>query len=207
MSDTPETDRATVASGGDWSPVLRETCRRLERERNDARADLEFRRGLYKVQEQHLETARRERDEAQESARRWQKVASAFEILTPPVGARRIMKLAHRDGWRCAYCGVETSFTGRDGPRATVDHVVPKSKGGLSHLANCVVACQACNNAKGDQEEWSPPEVDEPKAEIPQDGLAERPSPCWGEVAAMLPEAQKTWVWEDGKFRKKKHEE
>lgn len=35
MSDTPETDKATIASGGDWSPVLRETCRRLERERNE----------------------------------------------------------------------------------------------------------------------------------------------------------------------------
>jgi hypothetical protein len=40
-SDTPETDKATIASGGDWSPVLRETCRRLERERNEAREALE----------------------------------------------------------------------------------------------------------------------------------------------------------------------
>jgi hypothetical protein len=35
MSDTPETDKATIASGGDWCPVLRETCRRLERERDE----------------------------------------------------------------------------------------------------------------------------------------------------------------------------
>lgn len=34
MSATPETDAAVQASGGDWSPVLRETCRRLERERD-----------------------------------------------------------------------------------------------------------------------------------------------------------------------------
>ena len=34
------------------------------KERDEARTDLEFRRGLYKVQEQYLETARRERDEA-----------------------------------------------------------------------------------------------------------------------------------------------
>ena len=38
----------------------------LKRERDEARTDLEFRRGLYKVQEQYLETARRERDEARE---------------------------------------------------------------------------------------------------------------------------------------------
>jgi len=32
-------------------------------------SDLEFRRGLYKVQEQYLETARRERDEAREECK------------------------------------------------------------------------------------------------------------------------------------------
>jgi hypothetical protein len=40
MNDTPETEAAIVASGGDWSPVLRETCRRLERERDEAKKDL-----------------------------------------------------------------------------------------------------------------------------------------------------------------------
>jgi hypothetical protein len=40
MNDTPETDKATIASGGDWCPVLRETCRRLERERDEAREAL-----------------------------------------------------------------------------------------------------------------------------------------------------------------------
>jgi len=35
MNDTPETDKATIASGGDWCPVLRETSRRLERERDE----------------------------------------------------------------------------------------------------------------------------------------------------------------------------
>jgi hypothetical protein len=64
MSDTPETDAAVIAAGGDWSPVLRAVAQRLERQRDEAREDLEFRRGLYKVQEQCLETARRERDEA-----------------------------------------------------------------------------------------------------------------------------------------------
>jgi hypothetical protein len=41
MSDTPETEAAVIASGGDWSPVLRETCRRLERERDEAIRQLE----------------------------------------------------------------------------------------------------------------------------------------------------------------------
>ena len=37
MSDTPETDAAVIASGGDWSPVLRVTSQRLERQRDEAR--------------------------------------------------------------------------------------------------------------------------------------------------------------------------
>jgi hypothetical protein len=45
-------------------PILRKLLKDAERERDEAREDLEFRRGLYKVQEQYLETARRERDEA-----------------------------------------------------------------------------------------------------------------------------------------------
>ena len=36
MSDTPETDAAVEASGGDWSPVLRAVAQRLERERDAA---------------------------------------------------------------------------------------------------------------------------------------------------------------------------
>jgi len=52
MSNTPETEAAVIASGGDWSPVLRETCRRLERERDQWAAMC----GRYK----------QERDEARE---------------------------------------------------------------------------------------------------------------------------------------------
>lgn len=37
MSNTPETDEAVKASNGQWSFVLKETCQRLERERDEAR--------------------------------------------------------------------------------------------------------------------------------------------------------------------------
>jgi hypothetical protein len=40
MSDTPETDAAVIASGGDWSPVLRAVAQRLERERDEAQKEL-----------------------------------------------------------------------------------------------------------------------------------------------------------------------
>lgn len=41
-------------------------CELYEQERDEARKDLEFRRELYKVQEECLENAKRERDEARE---------------------------------------------------------------------------------------------------------------------------------------------
>ena len=47
-----------------------------------------------------------------------------------------------RDGWTCQYCGCRTQLT--------VDHVVPRSKGGGSTWDNIVAACAPCNRRKGD---------------------------------------------------------
>jgi 5-methylcytosine-specific restriction endonuclease McrA len=47
-----------------------------------------------------------------------------------------------RDGWSCQYCGSSTSLT--------VDHVVPRSKGGASTWENIVASCAPCNRRKGD---------------------------------------------------------
>ena len=49
-----------------------------------------------------------------------------------------------RDGHRCQYCGVTR------GPM-TVDHVIPKTKGGGDSWDNMVCACVRCNNKKGDR--------------------------------------------------------
>ena len=46
----------------------------IKRELDEAREDLEFRRGLYKVQEEYLETARRERDEARDTNKKLREV-------------------------------------------------------------------------------------------------------------------------------------
>jgi 5-methylcytosine-specific restriction endonuclease McrA len=48
-----------------------------------------------------------------------------------------------RDSFRCAYCG-------RGDLRLTVDHVIPKAKGGQDSWENLVCACTVCNNKKGD---------------------------------------------------------
>lgn len=49
-----------------------------------------------------------------------------------------------RDRFSCQYCG---KFL-KSG-QVTVDHVIPKSMGGMSSFANCVASCYACNNRKG----------------------------------------------------------
>ena len=50
--------------------------------------------------------------------------------------------LMHRDRSRCAYCGAKAD---------TVDHVVPRSRGGEHSWENCVAACSACNHRKADK--------------------------------------------------------
>jgi 5-methylcytosine-specific restriction endonuclease McrA len=49
-----------------------------------------------------------------------------------------------RDGWQCQYCG-KTDLT------LTIDHVVPRSKGGEYSWENLVTACHRCNTKKGDK--------------------------------------------------------
>jgi 5-methylcytosine-specific restriction endonuclease McrA len=46
-----------------------------------------------------------------------------------------------RDGWACQYCGARSNLT--------VDHVVPRSKGGVSTWDNIVASCAPCNRRKG----------------------------------------------------------
>jgi len=49
-----------------------------------------------------------------------------------------------RDGFECVYCG-----EGRK-KLLTLDHVIPKSKGGEDSWENLVTACKTCNNEKDD---------------------------------------------------------
>ena len=51
-----------------------------------------------------------------------------------------------RDRWRCQYCGIAVTEK-----TATLDHVVPVSKGGKSNWTNLSTACKKCNWSKGDK--------------------------------------------------------
>lgn len=48
-----------------------------------------------------------------------------------------------RDNFECQYCGKDITL--KDG---TVDHVIPRSKGGKSTYLNCVASCKPCNSKK-----------------------------------------------------------
>ncbi len=52
--------------------------------------------------------------------------------------------LLSRDNYTCQYCGVN------DLP-LTIDHVIPKSRGGKTEWTNVVAACVACNRKKGNK--------------------------------------------------------
>ncbi|MFE1357403.1 HNH endonuclease [Streptomyces harbinensis] len=48
-----------------------------------------------------------------------------------------------RDGGRCAYCGAVAT---------SVDHVIPRSRGGAHAWDNVVAACRSCNHLKADRQ-------------------------------------------------------
>lgn len=56
-----------------------------------------------------------------------------------PLTRRAVLE---RDGHRCAYCPARAD---------TIDHVRPRSRGGLHVWTNVVAACARCNHRKGDR--------------------------------------------------------
>ena len=69
-----------------------------------------------------------------------------------------------RDDFACGYCGTDLSYS-----TCTIDHVVPRSKGGGTSWENCVSACRKCNFDKLSHDpvgRWKPNhELYEPKAQ------------------------------------------
>lgn len=61
-------------------------------------------------------------------------------------GSRRVpltrRGVLRRDGHRCAYCAKGAT---------TIDHVLPRSRGGADSWENLVACCLRCNNVKGDR--------------------------------------------------------
>lgn len=66
---------------------------------------------------------------------------------------KRLTKSSFRreiiDAWdgACAYCGCKPE-------KVTLDHVIPKAKGGTTDRANLVPACARCNVSKNHCDVW-----------------------------------------------------
>ncbi len=56
-----------------------------------------------------------------------------------------------RDDLTCQYCGKKDYYR-----KMTLDHVIPKSRGGPKTWLNLVTSCASCNQRKGDK---TPPEA------------------------------------------------
>ncbi|MBX6722265.1 MAG: HNH endonuclease [Dactylosporangium sp.] len=67
-------------------------------------------------------------------------VVTHWRYTTAPAWSRRGVLV--RDRHRCAYCL---------GKASTVDHIVPRSRGGANTWLNTVAACGRCNQRKGDR--------------------------------------------------------
>lgn len=94
-----------------------------------------------------------------------------------PVSRRGVLR---RDSHRCGYCA---------GSANTIDHVLPRSRGGKDSWENLIACCLRCNNLKGDR---TPHEMGWTMRLTPRapHGTAwlvrgvERPEPRWDEFLA-----------------------
>ena len=58
----------------------------------------------------------------------------------PPVSRKNLLR---RDANQCQYCGNRKDLT--------IDHIIPRSKGGKHSWNNVVIACVTCNSRKGNK--------------------------------------------------------
>jgi len=59
--------------------------------------------------------------------------------LSPKLTRREVLA---RDNYTCQYCGLTTR-------ELTIDHIIPKHRGGPHSWTNLVASCKACNHRKG----------------------------------------------------------
>src|SRR3990172_2228478 len=88
-----------------------------------------------------------------------------------------------RDKYTCQYCGHQfrSKVAMRD---LTIDHVMPKSRGGKSTWENCVLACIDCNKVKADR---TPDEAGLRLRKVPK-------KPSWSALSCITPGKRlKSW--------------
>ncbi len=73
-------------------------------------------------------------------------VIRLFQYITLPRNSIVLTRknILKRDSLSCQYCGTKSS-------PLTVDHIIPKVRGGSDSWENLVAACVKCNNLKGNR--------------------------------------------------------
>lgn len=70
---------------------------------------------------------------------------TGFQRMPPRTVKFNRRNIYMRDHYTCQYCGIRPPKE-----ELTIDHVIPRSRGGRSVWENVVLACQGCNSRKGD---------------------------------------------------------
>ena len=96
---------------------------------------------------------------------------------------------------RCAYCHITTV-------PFELDHLVPRSRGGSHRVSNLVLACHACNQAKGDRTaaEFGYPQV-EARAKLPLRDAAAINATRYALVRALRELGLPVGTWSGGRTR------
>lgn len=83
-------------------------------------------------------------------SRRASKTRRQCEIVDESV---TLAYVAERDGWRCHLCGerVDGTLHGHHRRAATIDHLIPISRGGNHVAENVALAHRCCNSARGNR--------------------------------------------------------
>ena len=104
-------------------------------------------------------------------------------MVKRPVIRYRLSRMAifHRDSFTCQYCGIET-------PDLTIDHIVPRSKGGPHTWENVVASCGLCNHKKAG---LTPKQA---RLRMPPKPASPRPNPYYLFVHQSIQEEWKPFI-------------
>lgn len=69
----------------------------------------------------------------------------------PPKRKQRLVNYFNEQAGVCVYCHDDMTLDLRQSNTATIDHVIPRNKGGKSVENNEVACCSECNSRKSDK--------------------------------------------------------
>lgn len=117
------------------------------------------------------------------------RMPAVIRLLTAARRRPRVVRFSRfnvllRDGFTCQYCGSRPHAR-----ELTMDHVVPRARGGLTRWSNVVAACRTCNHKKGSRT------PDEARMTLLRSPHEPRALPSIGERMGMSQVHQKWELW------------